>query len=602
MRRRKTFTLLLALLVALGVVQPAVADAPSPSTAPVVRFLSYNICGNSDNKDACSLTREVEQRRDKVVQEARAWKADLIFLQEVCRQQYDGILGSLTPEGYDGYFVPTLTRSDVCNVKGLNGTVTNGAYGIAVLAKGPLTGGTGVPLDPDDAYTNTYSGPEEWYAACVEARIQSVRTRACSVHLYPQYLKTGEHPVVPADINATQAKNLAANPWLNAGTPVVLGGDFNPVNRNPGGSRANAPRSSDLDPFYRPALGGTGRFIETDETDADHFDCAAPLPDNCRSGEFTNYDASRGTQAKLDYVFVDEAHFKNVAADAKERDPRISDHYPYLGAATFSHCNNPADGKADMLRRDAAGDLWRHFGRADGKIAADPCKIGVGWTGMQHIARTGAAGAGGVENLYAIDGAGNLRFYPGDPTELYFRAPRILGGGWGDVRTMAVSPDSDGDGNPELIIRRDNGTLWRVPTRQDGTVGTLVSLAGAEGWGTGTYNTILAPGDIDGDSRPDILARTPAGDLFLYAGRTDGTLAARTRIGTGWNIYNTIVAPGNFDGDGNGRPDLLGRKQNGDVFFYAGTGNAAAPFVNPPWPHQNADRSGWGFDPTDLLF
>ncbi|MEW9515055.1 endonuclease/exonuclease/phosphatase family protein [Streptomyces bacillaris] len=397
---------LLALLVTLGSVQPATADSPSPSTAPVVRFLSYNMCGNSTETKDCSLTRELTERRKKVVGEARAWKADLVFLQEVCRQQYDAVDGALAADGYAGHFVSTLgRRPGLCEMGGATGD-----YGIAIFAKGAITGGTGVAIDPDDAYTSMYSGPEKWYAACVEASIQSIKTRACSVHLYPQYTKDSQGNPIPLDINARQAKNLAADPWLNADTPVVLGGDFNPVNRN-GGGRAQSPRSSDLDPFYRPALGGTGRFIEVDETDSDFFDAGCktdPLPASCRSGEFTHSSWSAGTEAKLDYIFVDAARFKNVAADAQPRDSRISDHYPYRGAATFSHCNNGVDGKADMLRRDAAGDLWRHFGRADGSLAADPCKVGAGWSIMNRIARAGDVDQDGDEDLYGIDSAGEL--------------------------------------------------------------------------------------------------------------------------------------------------------------------------------------------------
>ncbi|TXS20109.1 endonuclease [Streptomyces sp. ms191] len=591
MLRRRAFTMLLALLVTLGVVQPAAADSPSPSTAPVVRFLSYNICGNSIETRDCSLTREVTERREKVVAEARAWKADLVFLQEVCRQQYDAVAGALAADGYTGYFVSTLDkRPGLCLMGGVTGD-----YGIAVFAKGAITGGTGVPINPDDGYTSTYSGPEKWYAACVEARIQFIKTRACSVHLFPQYAKDSQGNPIPQDINARQAKNLAAHPWLNAGTPVVLGGDFNPVNRN-GGGRAQSPRSSDLDPFYRPALGGTGRFIEADETDSDYFDAGCktdPLPVSCRSGEFTHRSWSAGTEAKLDYIFVDAARFKNVVADPQLRDSRISDHYPYRGAATFSHCNGEADGKADMLRRDASGDLWRHFGRADGSLAADPCKVGAGWSIMNRIVRAGDVDKDGDEDLYGIDGAGDLYFYPGDPTELFFAAPRKVGSGWGAVDTLVANPDMDGDANPDLIARFTDGKVYRVPTKPDGFPHPKVEIAA--GWQI--YDTVLAPGNIGGDSSPDVLARNSAGELFLHTGKPDGTLNGPAKIGWGWNIYNTVLAPGDVNGDG--KPDLLARKPSGDLYLYAGTGDATEPFINPT---SDADRAGWGFPAGDLIF
>lgn len=343
MLRRRAYAVLPALLLTAAAAAPATAGtapeqpvAAAASDAPV-RFLTYNICGNSPNTEDCSATREVEKRRAAVVGLARAGKSDFVFLQEVCSQQFETIGRALEGDGYGGHFVETFQRPGVCDVTGADGTVTKGVYGIAVYAKGRLTPGESVTIDPDDDYTRAYSGPEAWHAACVEAEIRGRKTRGCSVHLYPQY--DGK----PPDINARQAENLAADPWLNSGTPVVLGGDFNPLHRTDTiPDRNTTPRSTDLDPFYRPALGGHGRLMEVDETDAARFDAdcraATPRPRACRSGEPTHVRPSAEVkEAKLDYVFVDEDHFGNVRGDALPRDSEISDHYPLVGSATVAH-------------------------------------------------------------------------------------------------------------------------------------------------------------------------------------------------------------------------------------------------------------------------
>ncbi|WP_088801570.1 hypothetical protein [Streptomyces sp. 2114.4] len=44
----------------------------------------------------------------------------------------------------------------------------------------------------------------------------------------------------------------------------------------------------------------------------------------------------------------------------------------------------------------------------------------------------------------------------------------------------------------------------------------------------------------------------------------------------GWNTYDALVAPGDIDLDG--KADLIARQPNGDLCFYKGTGDAAAPF------------------------
>ncbi|MER5354284.1 VCBS repeat-containing protein [Kitasatospora sp. NPDC002551] len=590
------------------------ADAPTPTTAPLVRFLTYNICGNS-LESGCTSPRTVEPRRAEVVSQALEWKADLVFLQEVCRQQYNAINTSLMAEGYSsGNFVTTFSPTEspgLCSMDDPTdtkpSTVVTGDYGIAVFAKGPVT--SRKMLNPSvGPYgdVTTATAKEDWFAACVEATVQSVRTRACSVHLWPNH-------GAPHDplLTLTQAYNLSIDPWLNDGAAVVLGGDFNPVNRNTYGSRER-PRSADLDPFY---LGGTGAIpggqpmIETDETDVDRFDyecrdqAGHPVVTRCRSGQYTH-----PTNGKLDYIFLDESHFKNVAAAVDAPAPSrqgISDHLPYRGAATFKHCNTRADVYADLLRVDTGGDLWRHFGRSDGKIAADECKTGFGWKNTELIARAGDVDTDGDGDLYAIDTSGTLRFYPGDlDSELFTRAPREVAQGLGAVDRLAVSPDMDGDGHPDLVVRTGDGMLTRFSTRTDGSLGPAVALSS----GFGAYDTVLTPGDLTGDGLPDILTRTPGGDLYRFAGKADGTLDGPVKVGSGWNVFTQILAPGNVDGDAAGRGDLLGIKPHSttdpkkDVFLRRGTGDPSAPFPDPPAVLSDSDRSGWGFPAADRLF
>jgi len=53
------------------------------------------------------------------------------------------------------------------------------------------------------------------------------------------------------------------------------------------------------------------------------------------------------------------------------------------------------------------------------------------------------------------------------------------------------------------------------------------------------------PGDFNGDGHPDLLARTPAGSLYLYRGNgTGGFLGGGTVIGTGWNMFNLVTGIG----------------------------------------------------------
>ncbi|MEU4352828.1 hypothetical protein [Streptomyces sp. NPDC023838] len=55
---------------------------------------------------------------------------------------------------------------------------------------------------------------------------------------------------------------------------------------------------------------------------------------------------------------------------------------------------------------------------------------------------------------------------------------------------------------------------------------------------------LVVPGDIDGDSKGDVLGRLPNGDLYLYtstgnAGTAD--LHRPGKVGSGWNIYKNMI-------------------------------------------------------------
>ncbi|MER7760554.1 endonuclease/exonuclease/phosphatase family protein [Streptomyces sp. NPDC097619] len=602
MRLRALVVALLAATLLGGLVTPASADTVSPKSASALRFLSYNICGGNDELvTPCGTAAQrdaVKVRVDLVKKHVTEWDADLVFLQEVCRSQYDELEKVLKPLGYQGTFttmipVPVPSTGDLCKSNSEPAFDKEHPWGNAVFAKGAVT-----VLDPLDLTVGGEKPGTNWKSSCVQAQLQGRTTRACSVHLY-SYNDA---------IRIKQAEKLAGlvKPWIDGGTPVVLGGDFNAQHwaiKN--GAWYSDPRLSPvtalLNPLYSHS-GGTGQFLETDETDAQRFtpECLAlnPPAGHCRSGAHTVLrDDDPFTESKYDYVFVSKDHFKNVVADAMPRES-LSDHYPYRGAATWSHCNNPADGKADLLRRGADGNLYRHFGgRSDKLLQSLYCKVGAGWNadwrGMSRVARAGDVDGDGAEDLYAIDGTGNLRFFPGDPTETFFRWPRTVATGYGPVDQLAVSPDTDGDGLRELLTRLTDGTLQRRAIRTDATLGAPVAVTGDVPWKG--YDTLLAPGDLTGDGVPDLLARTTTGDLYLYEAFAGGGLKPRVRIGWGWDAYDGISAPGDVDGDG--KADLLARDEAGNVYFYAGLGA-----LNGTVAFADRFKSGWGFPAHDTLF
>jgi hypothetical protein len=87
-----------------------------------------------------------------------------------------------------------------------------------------------------------------------------------------------------------------------------------------------------------------------------------------------------------------------------------------------------------------------------------------------------------------------------------------------------------------------------------------------------TYDTLFSPGDFTGDGHSDVIGRKPDGTLWLYRGSGTGTWAAGkpVQIGTSFDTFNLMFSPGDFTGDAH--PDVICRKPDGTLMLYRGNG------------------------------
>ncbi|WP_254047519.1 FG-GAP-like repeat-containing protein [Streptomyces aureus] len=138
---------------------------------------------------------------------------------------------------------------------------------------------------------------------------------------------------------------------------------------------------------------------------------------------------------------------------------------------------------------------------------------------------------------------------------------------------------------PEVLVLSENGTLT-LYTDADPS-GTPYSKVVGGGWQI--YNKVASPGDVNGDGRADVIARTQDGVLYLYLGTGSATtpLSTRTLVGSGWGVYDQLVGLG--DGTGDGKADLYARDSAGTLWFYAGTGDKTKPFGT-----RASIGGGWG--------
>jgi len=94
-----------------------------------------------------------------------------------------------------------------------------------------------------------------------------------------------------------------------------------------------------------------------------------------------------------------------------------------------------------------------------------------------------------------------------------------------------------------------------------------------------------------------VLARNKStGDLYLYKGTGKsgtGVFAARVKVRTNWSGYNAFDAVGDITGDG--RADLLARTPGGTLYLYKGTGKATSEIF------ATRTSVGTGFQQYDIF-
>ena len=250
-----------------------------------------------------------------------------------------------------------------------------------------------------------------------------------------------------------------------------------------------------------------------------------------------------------------------------------------------------ADGKADMVVADnASSNALVYVNNGDGTFA-DPVNYPTGLTptvvavadlngdGKLDLVVGGSPG-GGTVSISTLLGNGDGTFLSavGDNT------------GLGGASVLAVA-DVNGDGKPDVIFNGTNTYLGANPYvlyvalgNGDGTFNAPVATSDiCSGPGFGAVISV-AVADVTGDGKPDILAScqnnagTYPANIFLLAGKGDGTFATPTAISAG--TYPTTISVGDFNGDG--IPDLVvGNNYPGGPNFAVLLGIGNGTFQSP---------------------
>ncbi|MFF8844922.1 FG-GAP repeat domain-containing protein [Streptomyces sp. NPDC015127] len=193
------------------------------------------------------------------------------------------------------------------------------------------------------------------------------------------------------------------------------------------------------------------------------------------------------------------------------------------------------------LDDDSYGDLFEMY---NGHLynlshsSGTPYDIGGGWGVYNTLVGPGDLSGDGKGDVVARDGSGVLYLYRGYGTGSGFAAKQRIGTGWGQFNALLGAGDISGDGRADLIARAKDGKLYLY--EGTGVASAPFKAKKLIGSGWGSFTKLAAPGDMNGDGRADLVARTSGGTLYRYDSDGRGNFKPKASIGTGWNTYTGL--------------------------------------------------------------
>jgi len=217
----------------------------------------------------------------------------------------------------------------------------------------------------------------------------------------------------------------------------------------------------------------------------------------------------------------------------------------------------------DLLAVDTSGRLRLLSG--NGASAFTVTTSNSGWSGYGLIADVGSWDGDNRHDVVERD-QGTLYYHPGNGAGGFYSRVAISSG-WDTINLVAGAGDMDRDGHTDFLARTTTGQLKVY--RGDGRGKATSTILVGSGWNA--YRAVLSPGDLTGDGKLDVLAvRTSDDAMLLFPGTGTGTVGTPTTVSGSWAGYSKFIAPGDVSGDG--RDDVVARRtSDGALVVFKGT-------------------------------
>jgi beta-glucanase (GH16 family) len=278
---------------------------------------------------------------------------------------------------------------------------------------------------------------------------------------------------------------------------------------------------------------------------------------------FTN-DAYGGTGDTDRNLYIDRATFNGIALPGSTV-AVISGEQGFSFIATQSATRPAAtdfnnDGRSDILWQNDDGGVAAWLIAPGGGSLAGSNMIGTNPGPSWHIKANGDLNGDGHADIVWQHDSGLVVDWLMNADGTGIIGGGVLGDNPGPNWHVVGSADFNGDGHADILLQHDNGTIVDWLVNADGT-----ALVG--GYVLGPYAGptwhVVATGDSNGDTHPDILLQNDSGMIVDWLVNADGTGVTGGYVlgdpGSNWHVRGA----GDFNGDG--RSDVLLQHDNGTV-------------------------------------